>query len=177
MTNYNVFNSSDRPVYTQQMNTYVSPGVEATPDVGAAAAGRLFSLTTGNIAVGSGSSLLLQVVNPAASGRTLYFSQAIGGTTAAASLILYRGGTLTGGTGLTPINNLFGSPITSVMTAQQVSGSITGGPVTVMSIPLTSGAYQVRIPGTILVPPGQSVTFSLGTGTLTGSINVSWWEF
>ena len=159
------------------MNTYVSPGVEATPDAGAAAAGRLFSLTSGNVSVGSGSSLLLQVVNPAASGRTLYFSQVIGGTTAAASLILYRGGTLTGGSVLTPINNLFGSSITSVMTAQQVTGSITGSPVTLISIPLTAGAYSTRLPGTIIVPSGQSMTLSLGTGALTGSLNVSWWEF
>lgn len=39
MTNYNVFNQSNRPLFTQLTNTFSAPGIEASPDSGAAAAG------------------------------------------------------------------------------------------------------------------------------------------
>ncbi|WKL04249.1 hypothetical protein Q0F98_14510 [Paenibacillus amylolyticus] len=32
MTNYNVFNQSNRPLFTQLTNTFSAPGIEASPD-------------------------------------------------------------------------------------------------------------------------------------------------
>ncbi|MFD2703414.1 hypothetical protein ACFSVM_23545 [Paenibacillus shunpengii] len=176
MTNYSVFNTANKPIYVQQTNTYVSPAIESMPDLSAASAGRLFTLTTGNVSAGGGANLLLQVVNPAASSRTLYLSQIIGGSTAAASLIVYNGGILTGGTTPVPVNNNFGSSVTSAVTTQQVTGTVTGSPVTLMNIPLTAGAYNIQLRGSVIIPPGRSVTISIGPGSLTGSINLTWWE-
>ncbi|MCM3128507.1 MULTISPECIES: hypothetical protein [unclassified Paenibacillus] len=64
MMYYSVFNTANKPIYVQQTNTYVSPATEFMPDLSAASAGRLFTLTTGNVS-GGGANLLLQVVNPA----------------------------------------------------------------------------------------------------------------
>ena len=39
MTNTNVFNQSNGPLFTQLTNTFASPGIGAAPDTGAAASG------------------------------------------------------------------------------------------------------------------------------------------
>jgi hypothetical protein len=177
MTNSNVFNQSNGPLYTQLTNTFSAPGIESTPEGGAAAAGSSFILTTGSISVGAGLNLLLQVVNATGSGRTLYVSRISGGTTAAATLNVYSGGTITGGTTTTPVNTLLGNANTSVMTTRQIAGTLTGTSTSLLSIPLTAGIYMLNLNGSIIVPPGQTLTISAGTGAQTAAINLSWWEF
>ncbi|KOY14476.1 hypothetical protein [Paenibacillus xylanivorans] len=177
MTNSNVFNQSNGPLYTQLTNTFSTPGIESTPEGGAAAAGSNFALTTSNVSIGAGLNLLLQVANSVGSGRTLYVSRISGGTTAAATLIVYSGGTITGGTTPTPVNTLLGNANTSVMTTRQINGTLTGTSTILLSIPLTAGIYMLSLNGSIIVPPGQTLTISTGTGAQTAAINLSWWEF
>jgi hypothetical protein len=36
---------------------------------------------------------------------------------------------------------------------------------------------MLNLNGSIIVPPGQTLTISAGTGAQTAAINLSWWEF
>ncbi|QHW32451.1 hypothetical protein GZH47_17625 [Paenibacillus rhizovicinus] len=176
MNNYNVFNTEHNPVYMQQNNNFTSPGINGLPELDAAKSGFLFILTSGSVAAGSGSSLLLQVTNSNGSGKKLYISGITGGTTAAATLTVLSGGTITGGTTPTPINALFGSATTSVVTTKQNTGTLGGTPTTVMAMQLTAGMYNVELSGGLIVQANQTLSLTLGTGALTGSINLTWWE-
>lgn len=177
MTNANVFNQSNGPLFTQLTNTFAAPGIEAPPDTGAAAAGSFFALTTNNVTIPSSQNLLLQIVNAAGSGRTIRLSSLMGGTTAAATLVIYSGGTVTVGTTPTPSNTLLGSSNASIVTTRQNTGTLGGTFTSLISIPLTAGIYSLDLNGSIVVPPGQSLSISLGTGSQVGSINLLWWEF
>ena len=175
MVNYHVFNTELKPIYMQQNNTFTSPGIIGAPELDAAKNGVLFILSTGNISVGAGSTLLLQTANPNSSKR-LYISRISGGTTAAAALRIASGGTITGGSTPTAFNALFGNVTTSVATNRSNTGTLGGTPVTVMTLQLTSGMYLFDLDGGLIVPPNQSLSVTLGTGALTGSINLTWWE-
>lgn len=177
MTNYSIFNKSNSPLYTEITNTFSSPGIESAPAEDAAKSGLLYTLSSGSVSVPSGSSLLLQVSNPGGSGKTMYVSRVMGGVTAAAAVLMHSGGTITGGTTPTPVNMLFGSSNVSSMTTRQNTGSLTGTPVTFASLPVTAGLYTIPIGGSIVVPPGQTFTVTVGTGALNASAVVTWWEF
>ncbi|WP_405131009.1 hypothetical protein MHB43_30705 [Paenibacillus sp. FSL H8-0317] len=177
ITNYNVFNQSNGPLFTQLINTFSAPGIEASPDSGAAAAGSFFALTTNNSSIPSNQNLLLQVVNAAGSGRTLRISGLTGGTTAAATLVIYSGGTVTGGSTPVPVNTLLGNTNTSVVSTRQNTGTLGGAFTSLTSIPLTAGMYLLNLNGSIIVPPGQTLSISVGTGNQTAAINLFWWEF
>ena len=176
MNNYNVFNTEHNPVYMQQNNVFTSPGINGAPELDAAKSGFLFILSTGSVAVGSGSSLLLQAANPAGSGKKLYISRISGGTTAAATLTVASGGTITGGTTPTPFNALFGSATTSVATTKQNTGTLGGTPTTALTMQITSGMYLIDFGGGLIVQANQTISVTLGTAALTGSINLTWWE-
>ncbi|BFH63320.1 MULTISPECIES: hypothetical protein [Paenibacillus] len=176
MVNFKIFNKSSLPLYTQNVNTYTSPGIGSLPSSSAASAGASFTLTSGSVTVPISQNLLLQISNPAGSGKTVYASSISGGSTAAATVNVYSGGTITGGTTPTPQNNLFGSTITSIVTTHQNNGTLGGSPVLYINVPVTAGLYSISLNGSLVVPPGQTLTITLGTGALTGSINLSWWE-
>ncbi|WFR63980.1 hypothetical protein P9222_07105 [Paenibacillus amylolyticus] len=177
MTNSNIFNQSNGPLFTQLTNTYAAPGIEASVDAGAAAAGSFFALTTNNIAIPASQNLLLQILNTAGSGRTVRIASLSGGTTAAATLVVYSGGTVTVGTTPVPVNTLLGNTNASIVTTRQNTGTLGGTFTSVLSIPLTAGIYALDLNGSIVVPPGQSLSISLGTGSQTAAINLFWWEF
>ncbi|MDT0124669.1 hypothetical protein Q9R46_18545 [Paenibacillus sp. RRE4] len=177
MTNTNVFNQSNGPLYTQLTNTFAAPGIGAAPDTGAAAAGSFFALTTNNVSIPSSQNLLLQILNAAGSGRTIRIASLSGGTTAAATLVVYSGGTVTVGSTPVPVNTLLGNANTSIVTTRQNTGTLGGTFTSLLSIPLTAGLYALDLNGSIVVPPGQSLSISLGTGSQVGSINLFWWEF
>ncbi|GIP26969.1 hypothetical protein J23TS9_20990 [Paenibacillus sp. J23TS9] len=176
MANFKIFNRSTRPLYTQNVNTYTSPGIGSLPSSGAASAGESFTLTSGSVSIPASQSLLVQIINTVGSGKSVHVSQISGGATAAAAVNVYSGGTITGGTPPTPQNNLFGSSITSVVTTRQNNGTLDGTPVLYMNMPITTGLYIISLDGALVVPPAQTLTVSLGTGALTASINLSWWE-
>lgn len=177
ITNYNVFNQSNGPLFTQLTNTFSAPGIEASAESGAASAGSFFALTTNNAAIPSNQNLLLQILNAAGSGRTLRISSISGGTTAAATLVVYSGGTVTAGSTPVPVNTLLGSTNTSVVTTRQNTGTLGGAFTSLLSLPLTAGMFRMNFNGSIIVPPGQTLSVSVGVGNQTAAINLFWWEF
>lgn len=176
MNNYNVFNTEHNPIYLQQNNVYTSPGIVGIPELDAAKSGFLFVLSSGSVSVGSGSSLLLQAANPSGNTKKLYLSSITGGTTAAATLTILSGGTITGGTTPTPFNALFGSGTTSSAATKQNTGTLGGTPTTVMALQVTAGMFSVDFSGGLIVQANTTVSVTLGTAALTGSINLTWWE-
>ncbi|AZN38665.1 hypothetical protein [Paenibacillus albus] len=176
MNNYNIFNTEHNPIYMQQNNAYTSPGVIEGPEADAAKNGILYILNTGSTSVGSGSSLLLQATNPSGSGKKLYISRIAGGTTAAATLTVASAGTITGGTTPTPFNALFGSSKTSIATTKQNTGTLGGTPTTCFVTPLTAGLFDIAFAGSLIVQENRTISVTLGTGSLTGAINLTWWE-
>lgn len=176
MPNNKVFNTISMPIYSLQTNTYTSPAVEEDASAAAAAAGISFWLPTGNVSVGGSANLLLQITNPSGSGKTVSINQISGGSSASASLILYSGGTITGGTTPTPSNSRLGTATTSIVTTKQLTGTLTGSPTTLYSTFVTAGLYNLVFQGGLVVPVNQTLTVSLGVGSLTGSINLNWWE-
>ncbi|MWV43112.1 hypothetical protein GRF59_05665 [Paenibacillus sp. HJL G12] len=176
MANFNIFNRSTRPLYTQSVNTFTSPGIGTFAGSGAASSGESFTLTSGSVSVPASQSLLLQISNPAGSGKSVYVSRISGGATAAAAVNVLSAGTITGGTTPTVQNNLFGSSIVSIVTTRQNNGTLGGTPILYLNMPITTGIYVISLDGSIVVPPGQTLTVTLGTGALTASINLSWWE-
>ncbi|WP_127531229.1 hypothetical protein [Paenibacillus kobensis] len=175
MTNHSVFNNENSPVYMLANNGYASPGIFSPSEYDAAANQRLFCLTTGNVSVGSGASLHLQITNPNASGRTVYVSRIAGGASNTITLTVYSGGTITGGTTPAPFNAFFGSSTTSVVTTRQNTGALGGSPTSFFTA-MAADLYVIDLNGSIIVPANQTLTVSAGTGSLTASLNLLWWE-
>ncbi|WP_028551400.1 hypothetical protein [Paenibacillus sp. UNC451MF] len=192
MPNNHVFNSFHNPVFTHSTNTYTDPGIVSPPENGASRAGSLFSIT------GSASALVvlslisavitLKVTNPGGSGKTVYVSRigiSIGGSSLLSALSgsasFQKGGTLSSPTTLTPTNNNFNSSAVSVMTAQSSTAAPTGG-TTFNAVQLAPGGLTQEYTGSIIVPPGNSITVSVTSSsssvglTITSSANISWWE-
>ncbi|WP_336774821.1 hypothetical protein [Paenibacillus sp. MMO-58] len=177
MTNYSVFNSENNPLYILLNNRYSSPAIVAPPEEDAAASGRFFMVTSASTAVGAGSNLLIQIFNPNGSGRSLYLSKISGGVSAAATVNLYSGGTVTGGTTPTPFNMQLGNTTTSVATSRVATGSVSGTPTLFYTTLLAAGLFEVAFAEGLIVAPNRSVTISVGTGAITAAANISWWEF
>ncbi|MUT65143.1 hypothetical protein [Paenibacillus sp. NEAU-GSW1] len=177
MTNFSVFNNENSPLYTLVNNTYSSPAVISSPEGDAVKNGRLFTVTSASTAVGGGSNLLIQITNPNGSGRTLYISQITGGISAAATLNVYSGGTVTGGTTPTPFNLRFGNATTSIATARTSTGSVGGSPTLFLTALLAEGMFNFPFGGGVIVPPNTSISISVGTGAITAAANITWWEY
>ncbi|KZE81189.1 hypothetical protein AV654_01455 [Paenibacillus elgii] len=192
MTNDNVFDYKNDPVYVQMTNTVQTPDISAPPETSAGSAGSLFSLT------GSASALVvlgltsatfsLLLSNPSNSGKTVYISRltgSIGGSSLLSSLFgsttLFKGGTLSGAASQTPTNNNFNSTTASVVTAQSSTSGVTGG-TTVYSYQLAPGPFVQNFIGGIVVPPGSSLSATVTSSssvaglTITSVINLAWWE-
>jgi hypothetical protein len=176
MTNNAVFNNENHPLYMMINNTYVDPASVSPPEGDASTSGRLYMVTTSTLAVSSGQNQLIQITNPNLSGKNLYISRISGGVSAAATLNLYSGGTVSGGTTPTPFNCYFGSALTSIASARTTAGSVTGTPTLFMSSPLAAGMFTIEFTGGIIVPPNRSITLSVGPGAISAGSNISWWE-
>lgn len=178
MPNDSVFNQSSQPLFTEQVNTYVAPGIVSAPEGGAAKAGLLFGIPFTST-VTTAAPLVIQISNPGGSGRTLYVSRVTASSaTAAVTLSLLRNATVTGAT-VTPINYNFGSALTSVMTARTSTAAPTGGPATLVSLLLAVGPVVVDFTGQIVVPPGNSISTSvtIASGSSAATTSISWWEY
>lgn len=84
---------------------------------------------------------------------------------------------MTAGSTPVPVNTLLGNTNASVVTTRQNTGTLGGTFTSIASIPLTAGMYSLDLNGSIIVPPGQTLSISVGTGSQTGAINLFWWEF
>ncbi|WP_135557323.1 hypothetical protein [Paenibacillus cymbidii] len=175
MTNYSVYNNIGNPLYTQLTNTYAAPGVEALPASDAAKNGSLFVLNSGSIALSAGQSILQQIANPSAGTKTFYISSVSGGGTAAATVTLYSGGTISGGT-TTPFNMRLGSANASAATARQNTGTLGGTPASFLTVPVTAGQYTISLGGSVVVSANQTFSVTIGPGAATASLAIIWWE-
>lgn len=175
MTNNSVFNNENSPVYMLTNNGYVSPVIISPTEYNASTNQRLFCLSTGNVSVGSGASLLLQIANPNGSGRTVYLSRVAGGASNTVTLTVASGGTITGGTTPTPVNAYLGSATTSIVTTKQNTGTLGGTPTSFFTA-MAADIYVVEFNGSIIVPANQTLTVTAGTGSVTASLNLMWWE-
>ncbi|MBW4080917.1 hypothetical protein [Paenibacillus sp. S150] len=178
MPNDAIFNQSTQPLYTEQVNTYLAPGIDTLPEAGAAQSGLLFAVPFTSTVTAS-APLVLQISNPAGSGRTVYISRVTASSAAAGvTLALLRNATVSGST-VTPVNFNFSSSVTSVMTARSSTAAPTGSPGTLMSLLLSTGPVIINLNGRIIVPPGNSLTLSLtvASGSIAGTGGISWWEY
>lgn len=177
MANYSIFNQIDHPLYTQQVNTFSFPGIDSTPEGGAAKAGMLFSVNFAST-VTTPSPLVLQITNPVGSGKNMYISRVSGSSAAAVVLSVLKNGTVSG-SAVTKVNLNFGSTAASVMTAQSATAAVTGTPVTVTSLLLSAGPFVIDYTGRIIVPPNNSLTISatLTGGSANATASINWWEY
>ncbi|MEH6892288.1 hypothetical protein V7024_22000 [Bacillus sp. JJ864] len=176
MPNYFVFNTPNNYLYSLLTNTYTAPAISSTPEGDATKSQIVYTLPF-NTSVASSQNLLIQVSNPSGSGKTMYVSRISGGTTAAATVNIYSGGTISGGSTPTPVNTYIGSSNTSVMTTKTNTGTLGGSPQTILSLLVTAGLFSIDINGGIIVPPNTTLTATVGTGSLTASANIMWWEY
>jgi len=177
MANYSVFNQIENPLYTQQVNTYIAPGIDSTPEGSASKAGVLFGVNFAST-VTTSAPLVLQVTNPLGSGKDMYISRVAGSAAAAAVILtIIKNGTVSG-TAVTKVNLNFGSSTVSVMTAQSATTAIIGTPVTVASLLLSAGPFLINYTGSIIVPPNNSLTVSatISSGTSASTASINWWE-
>lgn len=176
MPNHNVFNSEVVPIYMEQINTYAAPGIESGQEWQAAVNGILFVANTSG-SITAAQNLLLQVTNSGVGGKTMYVSRIAGSISiAGATITIYQGGTFSGTT-VTPVNLNLGKATTSSMSAQRLAGTVGGSPVTLINAILSAGQYSSDYSGRIVVPPGSTLTVSIGLGAGTASANISWWEY
>lgn len=177
MPNDAMFNQNNQPLYTEQVNTYITPGIYSLPEADAAMSGLLFGIPFASTVTAS-APLVMQVSNPAGSGRTVYISRVIASTgTAAVTLTLLRNAAV-GGSVTTPVNYNFGSALTSVTTARTATAAPTGSPATLMSLLQAIGPVVLEFDGSIILPPGNSltITVTIGSGSSAATGSICWWE-
>lgn len=176
MANYSIFNQIENPLYTQQVNTYINPGINNTPEGGASIAGMLFGVNFSST-VTTAAPLVLQVTNPLGSGKNMYVSRVTGSSAGAVTLSVLKNGTVSG-TAVTKVNLNFGSTAVSVMTAQSATVAVTGAPVTVTSMLLSAGPFIIDYTGRIVVPPNNALTVTVTvTGSAVSTAGINWWEY
>jgi hypothetical protein len=176
MPNYFVFDQINSPLFTKQVNTFISPGIDSAPEAGAAKAGILFAANfSSNISAGQ--NLILHTSNPAANSKTMYISRVSGSASAAGTTVtLLKNGTVSGAV-VTPVNLNFGSSNSSGMSVISATGSAAGSPTTFLTLILQAGEFVIDFTGRIVVPPGHSLTVTVGLGAANATANVNWWEY
>lgn len=176
MPNYSVFNRSNGPLFTQQVNTFSTPGIDSSPEGGAAMAGILFAANFSS-SITAAQNAILQVSNPSNSGKTMYVSRIAGSSSIAGTTVNVLKNATVAGSAVTPVNLNFGSTTVSVMTAQSLAGTVSGSPVAILTLVLSAGSFVLELGGRIVVPPENSITVSVGLGSATASANINWWEY
>jgi len=192
MPNHFIFDQSNSSFYGRLKNSYIQPGIVAPPETNAAVNDRTFIASASNSSslglLGGTINITLQVSNPSGSGRTMYITDIVGGVNVSlnllssfsASVTLYRGGTLTSPTAVTPFNAKFGSAATSSMTARS-STSAPSGAASFMSYAINPGLFELPFQGSLVVPPNQIYTMNISAalsvaGVLSTTASVLWWE-
>ncbi|WP_088833691.1 hypothetical protein [Paenibacillus tyrfis] len=154
MPNYSIFNRSNGPLYTQQVNTFSAPGIDSSPEGGAAMSGILFSANFSS-SITAAQDAILQVSNPANSGKTMYVSRIAGSSSISGTTVNVLKNATVAGSAVTPVNLNFGSTTASVMTVQSLAGTMGGTPVTILTLILAAGSFVLELGGRIVVPPGN----------------------
>jgi hypothetical protein len=174
MPNYKVFNNIEHPLYTQSVT------------IGDASAnsqsGRLYTINTSAQTIVAGY-FVVQLTNPASSGRTVYIDKIFGGSTGTINLSVFRNATFTAsGTAMTPRNNNWSYSDSSVCTAKFTSSVTdpTSGGTLLEGLYQSSGDFLMEYQGSLIIPPSASdrqlyvrIQAALGLTTLVG---ITWWE-
>lgn len=177
-----VCNSSDNPFFTRSVNELDSPTVVVPIEELAALEGVFFAVSTGPVSVSANGFLLLQLTNPAGSGKDLIISRLSGGATVNTTISILRNGMFPSvGTTLTPRNTNFSAPDNSVATAKfitQTSDPTVGG-VTINSIVQPGGVFVIEYSGRVRVNPNTRILIRSTNNTNQTnllSMNISYWE-
>lgn len=171
----NYTNATDIVIQTPAAALFAE-GTPALPITGtaAAAAGNLYSVTTGTVSVVSNGYLVLQLNNPMTNSKNAFIQRISSGGIHNTVLDFFRNATfLAGGTALAPLNQHFGFPDRSGFTVKyltQKDDPTVGGNIFLSTIAL-SGNTSLDYAGTIIVPPGSSFYIRLSNPTSSGSSN------
>lgn len=163
----------------------------AGPANRAAAAGSMFGVSTGAVALTTtgltGMQLVASLVNPAGSGKSLYVQSVRLSSGVPAACYRYRiaGGT-PGGTALAPANSSGGSLASVARLYLAPTGLTVSSSVDMATFLAAGGATTQELDGAIVLPPGSSLLWAAGAQAAIvptllyglGSIAVaaSWWE-
>ncbi|RUS49100.1 hypothetical protein [Cohnella sp. AR92] len=194
MTNFTVLDSKSQPISIRMANTFRSPGIAVPVSAGAATSGAAFACSFTNSvllgAVGGSGFAVLQISNPAGSGKNVYASAMLGGIDVGLTLIssftgvaqITRGAALSSPTTASATNLRLGSNGTSVATIQTATAAVSGGSVAMQLPLLQSNSCSLPLNGQFIVPPGQTIelqaqgTVSLIAVTMIAKVNLMWWE-
>lgn len=139
--------------------------VLGSPAEQSAAQGKLFIVNTGTRMVSKYGFLVLQLTNPAESGRILRLKQAVGGGEQMMMLDILGNASFAGGNALTPFNTNLGSGITSAatvkwITANQNEDPTTGGDLLwtyIINSPDKGGSREIDLNGLVIMPPNSTL--------------------
>jgi len=172
-----IISSESYPVFTQ---TNSIEFVERVSELGS-----LYSVTTGAVSVAASAFLVLQLTNPANSGKTFYINTVSGGSSVTTTMALYQNATFAAaGTPLTPLNlnwNFSNSSIATAKDLTQATDPTTGGTL-ISTLVQPAGVVNNLYYGSLIIPSGTSsrefyVRLTNAASVNNLSINVTWWEF
>lgn len=171
-----IISSESYPVFTQ---TNSIEYVERVSELGS-----LYSVTTGPIAVVANGFLVLQLTNPASSGKTFYIDTVVGGSSAISTIALFQNATFAAvGTALTSFNRNWNFGNNSIATGKylsQAADPTTGGTL-ISTIVQPAGVVANQYYGSLIIPSGAAnrefYVRLTATTAVNYSINVTWWEF
>lgn len=146
-----------------------------------ARSGKVYTVSTGPQAVAANGFLLVQLTNPAISGKTMYIDCISGGSITNTTVDMLKNASFAdAGTALTPHNTNWSFSDTSIVTGKylsQATDPTTGGTL-LLSIIQTGGPDVVDFGGRYIVSSGQlyiRLTNNINQ-TSALSINITWWE-
>lgn len=150
-----------------------------------ARSGQVYTACTGSISVSANGFLVLQLTNPAHSGKILYINRISGGATTNTTFDMLKNATFSAtGTPITPQNtnwNFSNSSAATIKYLSQGTDPTTGG-TNLISIIQTGGPLILDYGGLYIIPYGPTdrelyLRLTNNTNQVNIlSINITWWE-
>ena len=150
-----------------------------------ARSGNVYTVSTGSLTISANGYLVVQLTNPANSGRTIYINRISGGATTNTTFDILKNATFSAaGTPLTPTNTNWSYADTSAITGKYLSQSpdpTTGGTL-MMSIIQVGGPVVLDFDGMYIMPSSTTnrefyirlINNANQVNIL--SVNINWWE-
>lgn len=181
-----VFNNEDSPLYIYGLDNPKNPITISSLGTSFANVGKFFTITTGSRVVSIlGGFLVLEIKNPANSGKTLYVSSIQGGATNFIVLDIFKNASIGSGSPspITPQNTNYAYSNTSSIGARYLVSTVgdpTSGGVLLNSTIQAGGSFVIDFNGEIVIPSAafdQFIYLRLTTSVATSnaSIGMSWW--
>lgn len=175
MPNTKIISASSEPVFAETTPGYIY----------GAANGHVYDITTGSIDVAANGFLLVQLTNPANSGKTIYIVRIAGGSTVNTNLDIFKNATFSpSGTSITPHNNNWSYSDASSCTAKYSNSAtdITSGGTLMITFIQTGGQMLIAFDGRLVIPSSTSdrqfyIRLKNNTNqTNTCSFSLAYWE-